>query len=83
MSNVVGIHGHVPCIKEANPSVVKELERLLELARSGEVVGLQCVTICPDKAVSLFRSGAVTYSTVGMLHRAANETIEDLKRAVE
>jgi hypothetical protein len=45
MSNVVGLRGCEPYVKEPVESVVAKIEELLELARSGEIIGIQCVAM--------------------------------------
>ena len=51
--NVIGLHGTwEPQPAEANATVVEELERLLEAARSGEIVGISGAYVHRDKLVS-------------------------------
>lgn len=83
MSNVVGLRGCAPCVKEPNADVVAKCEELLELARSGEITGIQCVTIAPDALAGLMRAGALSYSAIGMLHYAAHHAVRDLDRSEE
>lgn len=80
MSSVVGLHGaFVPTFGEPDPQVVEQAERLLSLARAGEIVGIQAVTINGHACASLTRAGSVTYSMVGMLHAAAHEAIQSIQ----
>ena len=83
MSNVVGLRGCAPCVKEAVPEVVAKIEELLELARSGEVTGIQCVTVGPDALAGLLCAGGLSYSAIGMLHYAAHEAVEEMRRSNE
>lgn len=80
MSNVVGLRGCAPCVKEPNPDVVAQVEALLDLARAGEITGIQCVGVGPDALASLYRAGGVSYSAVGMLFCAAHEAIDRINR---
>ncbi|TCT08100.1 hypothetical protein [Aquabacter spiritensis] len=58
--NVVSLRGTFHVEKaEPNPTVVGELERLLEAARSGELVGLAGVYLHKDKSVAYSYAGAV------------------------
>jgi len=75
-NNVVGLRGCEPFVKEPVASVVAQLEALLELARAGEVIGIQCVTVGPDALVGLYRAGVVSYGAVGMLFCAAHEGVQ-------
>ena len=80
MSSVVGIHGaFVPTFGEPNAQVVEQVERLLALALSGEIVGIRAVTIDGSACASLTRAGSVTYSMIGMLHGAAHEAIQAIQ----
>ena len=66
MSNVISLRGHfTPLSAEPNSTVVEELERLLEAARAGEIVGLAGTYIHRDKVVSYSYAGAV--ASYGML----------------
>ncbi len=64
--NVVGLRGHfqLPSI-EPNATVIEELERLLEAARAGEILGLAGAYVHRDKVVSYSYAGAV--ASYGML----------------
>jgi hypothetical protein len=78
MTNVVGLRGCAPCVKEAKPEVIAKAEELLELARAGEITGIQCVTVSPNGLASLYRAGGVSYSAVGMMFCAAHEAVEQI-----
>lgn len=80
MNNVVGLRGCAPCVKEPDADVVAKCEELLELARAGEITGIQCVTVSPDALAGLSRAGRISYSAIGMLHYAAHEAVEDIRK---
>jgi hypothetical protein len=67
MSNyVISLRGQFTApIAESNSTVVEELERLLEAARAGEIVGLAGTYVHRDKVVSYSYAGAV--ASYGML----------------
>jgi hypothetical protein len=57
--DVVSLHGAQPIAPPPNQTLVKELERLLEAARSGEIIGM---------AGSYWhRNSTATYSYAGMV----------------
>lgn len=57
---------------EVSPSTVALAERILEMARSGEIQGLVAVMLHSDSAVSYDCTGAVTFSIVGKLTQVTN-----------
>ena len=67
MAEVVSLHGtYQPPALEPNATVVRELERLLEAARSGEIVGLAGSYMHKDKVVTFSFAGLVAgYGVVG------------------
>jgi hypothetical protein len=70
--NVVALRGefHAP-EPEVNGRLVEELERLLESARSGEIVGMAGTYLHKDKAASYSFAGTVgPYSLIGGLECA-------------
>jgi hypothetical protein len=69
MAEVVSLHGtYQPPAVEPNQTVVEELERLLEAAKSGEIVGLAGSYMHKDKVVTYSYAGLVAgYSIVGGL----------------
>ena len=81
MSNVIGLRGAVAPISEPSPDVVEIAQRLLDLAASGEIMGIQAVVLHRDStAVSQFRRGGINYAMVGMLMSAAQASIADLEK---
>jgi hypothetical protein len=67
MADVVSLHGtYHPQSAEPNATVVQELERLLEAARAGEIVGIAGSYMHKDKVVTYSYAGLVAgYSIVG------------------
>jgi hypothetical protein len=67
--NVVSLHGNfTPEPAEPNGTVVEELERLLEAARSGEIVGMAGSFVRKDGVVSYSFAGRIaTYALIGGL----------------
>lgn len=67
--NVVSLRGaYQPVSAEPNPTVVAELERLLEAARAGEIVGLAGAYLSRDAGVSYSFGGAVAgFAMIGGL----------------
>ncbi|VFU07299.1 conserved hypothetical protein [Methylocella tundrae] len=64
--NVISLRGQfTPPSSEPNATVIEELERLLEAARSGEILGLAGAYVHKDKVVSYSYAGAV--ASYGML----------------
>ncbi|HYP58234.1 MAG TPA: hypothetical protein VEQ35_08110 [Beijerinckia sp.] len=63
---IVSLRGNVP-VQPAQPNttVIQELERLLEAARAGEIVGLAGSYVHKDKMVTYSYAGAV--ASYGML----------------
>jgi hypothetical protein len=65
-NNVISLRGEfTPPTSEPNSTVVEELERLLEAARAGEILGLAGAYVHRDKVVSYSYAGAV--ASYGML----------------
>jgi len=69
MAEVVSLHGTYQAqIHEPNQTVIEELERLLDAARSGEIIGLAGSYMHRDKVVTYSYAGLVAgYSIVGGL----------------
>ncbi|PNG26943.1 LptE family protein [Methylocella silvestris] len=64
---VISLRGDIiPPPSEPNPTVVEELERLLEAARSGEIRGFAGAYVHRDKVVSYSYAGSVgSYAMLG------------------
>ena len=52
---------------EPNEAVVKELERLLEMAKSGEVLGIAIATVHPGDLTCWRRCGHQTRGLIGVI----------------
>ena len=68
--NVVALRGEfqAPSASEVNQRLVAELERLLDAARSGEIVGMAGTYLHRDKGASYSFAGMVgSYSLIGGL----------------
>ncbi len=64
--NVISLRGqYAPPSPEPNATVIEELERLLEAARAGEILGLAGAYVHRDKVISYSYAGAV--ASYGML----------------
>ena len=71
--NVVGLRGaYVPPAEEetgsVNPTVIEELERLLEAAKAGEIVGFAGTYLHKDRSAGYSYAGPVSgYAVIGAL----------------
>lgn len=67
--NVVSLRGQFTAPRtQPNQPVVQELERLLEAARAGDIVGLAGTYVHKDKVVTYSYAGAVaSYGMIGGL----------------
>ena len=70
--NVVALRGeYQPPSNEPNDRLVEEIERLLDMARSGEIVGMAGTYLHKDKGASYSFAGIVgSYGLVGGLECA-------------
>jgi hypothetical protein len=75
--NVIGLHGNFsPPKVRTNATLIAELERLLEAARSGEIVGLAGSYVHRDGVVTWSYAGAVGgYGLIGGLDCAREKMI--------
>jgi hypothetical protein len=75
--NVVGLHGdYHPATVQTNTTVIAELERLLEAARSGEIVGVAGSYVHRNGVVGYSYAGAVAgYALIGGLECAKESLI--------
>ncbi len=64
---VVGIYGGIVIVPEPHEGVIEALEELLEMARSGEVVGFYGAITHGDEASSTYAIGHRNYATLGAL----------------
>lgn len=76
---VVPISGEGVIIEncDVHEGLVKELEELLERAKSGEIVGLTGALLHHDKSTSYRLAGLGSRALVGALAVAQHELIED------
>lgn len=63
-------------IGDANPDLVAALERLLERAKSGDIVSIACAVMHNDKSAAYKCVGVTSYSLLGALRLAENVVIE-------
>ena len=70
--NVVALRGeYQPPSNEPNDRLVEEIERLLDMARSGEIVGMAGTYLHKDKGASYSFAGIVgSYGLIGGLECA-------------
>lgn len=60
MSNIVSLSGDpIPAPGEADPKIVEICESLLEMASSGEIIGIAASVIRPDDTATLEWGGRV------------------------
>lgn len=79
--NVVSLGGHgTVVVKEPNQIVISLLERMLQEARAGEIVGLACAYHGPDWCAGYSIAGyAGGYSMLGAMQCAVAE-LSDINR---
>ncbi len=71
--------GIIPKPRESHPEVVKQLEELLEMARSGEIVGLAAVYVYHDETVNYASSGwHGVYRIIGCMEVLKRELIDTI-----
>lgn len=82
MGEVRSLRGNHPVRHPGNPdpSVVKALEDVLEMARSGEITGVAMTYAFFDGAPGLQWSGLVSWGMVGRLADLNQRMIEKLQR---
>jgi hypothetical protein len=70
--NVVSLFGPMASVQpegQPNATVIDEIERLLEAARAGEIIGLAGAYVHRDKMVTYSFAGIVhSYGLIGGLH---------------
>lgn len=77
MSNVASLFGGPTGVPEVNETCVARLEEWLEMARSGEIVGVAVVALCADGASRYAVSGKVGgHGMIGALEVAKAELID-------
>jgi len=81
MTNVVNLSGEVvfpTAPGEPDMNVVRELEDLLEKARSGEIVGIAASYTYRDYATGSKLTGVTSYSLVGRLEEVKADILKSL-----
>jgi hypothetical protein len=79
MSNVVALNGAAAMeVGEPDANLVSELERLLELARSGEGQGIVGAFLYRDGTSASFNAGWRNRSLVGALEMQKHQMIADM-----
>jgi hypothetical protein len=74
---VVSLWGQPVGVREPSPALVQELERLLEAARSGEIIGGGFVLLHADATASWVMAGRMGgFSVLGALEMVRAELIE-------
>ncbi|RJL08419.1 hypothetical protein [Paracoccus siganidrum] len=78
--NVTAIFGGPTCQPEPSETCIQQLEYWLEMARSGEVVGVAIGGICADGLSRYGIGGRVGgYSMLGALEMARTELVEVIR----
>ena len=74
---VVALHGtYQPPVVQVDSKLVEELERILDGARSGEIIGMAGTYLHKDRAASYSFAGVVaTYSMLGGLECAKDRLL--------
>jgi len=80
MSDVFPIHGGVTH-RKANALTVEALERLLEKAKSGEIIGVAAAFVYGDFSASFMSGGVMNNALIGSITRLNAAMIEGLDNA--
>jgi hypothetical protein len=79
-SNVIGIRGDaIVDPRMPNDYVIEKLQRLLEEAKAGEIVGFSIALSYHDKSTGSQWAGFVNYTTVGRLHGLIHDITHELQ----
>jgi hypothetical protein len=79
MSNVVGLRGEeIRPPGEVNPDVVAQAEKILEMAKSGEINALVAAWLHADETVGGARKGGSNYRLLGLLTHLSHDICADL-----
>lgn len=80
MSKVVTLTGDpVNDPRESREDVIEVAERLLDMAKSGEINGLFCVVRYHDESTGLFRRGVQTWALLGRIEQLKSAVLDELK----
>lgn len=77
VAKVVSLRGTpLPTPGEPEPGVVRLAEKLAEMARSGEIVGLGAVVVHSDEGTSNFHEGVSTMGQLGSLEMLRDRILD-------
>lgn len=80
MSNVSSLFGGPTGLPEQNENCIAELERWIEMARSGEIRGVVLVGLCRDGLARYAIAGCVGgYSMLGAVEVAKSDLMEAVR----
>lgn len=83
-NKVVSLRGDPVCLPgEPRPNLIEALESALEMARSGEIVGMAVAFVHADKATSTMRFGSLTRSLIGELEMLKSRLVEQRRKMDE
>lgn len=71
--------GEIKVPYEPRPAVIETLEELLEMARSGEVVGIAAVCVHGDEATTFRLCGQRSRAMLGTVEMVKIELCEELR----
>lgn len=77
-SQVVSLNGEIIDHRKANADVVDVLKSLLEMAKSGEIVGIAAVAVCHDDGTWMRRAGLQNLAMLGRVEVMKARITEDL-----
>lgn len=78
--NVTAIFGGTTGRPEPNEICIKALEEWLDMARSGEIVGVALAGLCADHMTRYGVAGKVgSYGVIGALEMAKADLISDMR----
>ncbi len=75
--NIESLFGDAVVTHKPNPDVIKALEEVLEMARSGEIVGFVGAVLHGDDSTTIRRAGYSTRGLIGTLVIAEHLLILD------
>lgn len=81
MSKVVSLNPGVPIrdVRKVDENVVQVLEKALEEAKAGELVGVCMAKVYYDMQTHQASSGVVNYATIGRLYVLIDRVASDLR----
>lgn len=75
---VVSLRGHpIPAIGEPNEKMIRELERLLEAARSGDLQGVVVAMLHKDDTTQSMRCGVMSRGLIGLVSTLHHDMCHD------